>query len=196
MDFNILINLIIIINIVLSLSANIPIAGESFKKKLQPVLTKNKTYLQSFPKYISSLIFLLIIAGLFGLGKMEIQSLTLNIIRVISALMYVLFSWLQIYAIKQLKESYSADLVIYKNHQLIDKGLFRIVRHPIYLSQLFQDFFAGIALINLPIILLTIFVETPLYLARANREEELLERNLSGYSDYKKRTSKWLPKIF
>ncbi len=196
MNYDYLINLIIVINIVLTFSANIPIAGYSFKRKLQPVLSRANSYLQSVPKTISTLIFLLIIAGLFGIGRFEIDNQIVNGLRVVSAILFVFFSWVQIYATKKLGEFYSPDIVVFKNHQVIDDGLYKIIRHPIYLSQFLQDFFAGIALLNLPIILLTTFVELPLYIKRTNLEEKILENNVPAYSDYSKRTGKWFPKIF
>jgi protein-S-isoprenylcysteine O-methyltransferase Ste14 len=196
MNYDYLVNLIIVINIVLTFSANVPLAGRAFKKKLQPTLTKADSYLQNVPKLISTLIFLMIIAGLFGIGKLEIEFKYLNVVRVISSILFVIFSWLQIYAIRQLEEFYSPDIVIFKNHKLIDKGLFKLSRHPIYLSQILQDFFAGLALVNLPIILLTILIELPLYVARTNLEEKYLEKYVTEYSEYKAKVGKWLPKIF
>lgn len=195
MNYDILINLIIVINIVLTFSANIPLASFSFKKKLQPVLTKANSYLQNAPKFISAVIFLMIIAGLFGIGKIEINNQSLNIIRILSALFYSLFSWVQIYSAKQLGEFYSPDIVVYKNHQVVDKGLYGIVRHPFYASQIMQDLFAGIALSNWIILLLTILFEIPLYIARTNLEEKLLIKNLLDYDNYQKRVGKWLPKL-
>lgn len=196
MNIEYLINLIIVINIVLTISANIPLAGQTFKKKLQPVQTKANSYLQGLPKTISTIIFILIILGLFGIGKVQIDLEFIKILRVLSAILFVIFSWVQIYSIKQLGEFYSPDIVIYKTHQIIDKGFFKLIRHPIYLSQVLQDLFAGIALMNLPIVILSLFVEIPLYIGRANLEEKFLEKNLNEYSEYKKRTGKWLPKIF
>ncbi len=195
MNVDYLINLIIVINIILNASANIPVVGQTFKKKLQPVLTKAESYLQSLPKTISTIIFLMIILGLFGIGKIQIEDQSIQLLRIISVLLFVIFSWVQIYSIKLLGEFYSPDIIIYKQHRLIDKGIYKVIRHPIYVSQIFQDFFAGIALMNLPIIFMTIFLEVPLYIARTNLEEKFLERNLTGYIDYKKRTGKWLPKI-
>ncbi len=195
MNYDLLINLIIIINIVLTFSANLPLAGQTFRKKLQPVLTKPKSYLQNVPKYISSLIFLLIIAGLFGLGKIEIKDELIQVIRTIFAGLYVLFSWLQILAAKNLGEFYTQDIVIYKDHKLIDKGFYKIIRHPVYLTQILQDLFAGLALANYLIIPLTLFIEFPLYVLRTNFEEKILTKNLAEYKEYANRTGKWFPKV-
>ncbi|MGB9665135.1 MAG: methyltransferase family protein [Ignavibacteria bacterium] len=195
MNYDILINLIIVINIVLTFSANIPLASFSFKKKLQPLLTKANSFLQGIPKLVSAVIFLLIIAGLFGIGRIEVNNQTLNIIRIIAALIYSFSSWIQIYSAKQLGEFYSPDLVIYKNHKVVDKGLYRLIRHPFYFSQIMQDLFAGIALANWIILLITIAFEIPLYIARANLEEKLMMKNLKDYEVYREKVGKWFPKL-
>lgn len=194
MNFDILINLIIIINIVLTFSANIPLASFSFKKKLQPVLTRATSYIQSTPKLVSSVIFLFIIAGLFGVGKVSVDN-NLTFVRLFAAVFYSVFSWIQIYSAKQLGQYYSPDVVIYKDHKVVNKGLYRIIRHPFYFSQIMQDLLVGIALANWIILLLTIVFEIPLYIARANLEEKLLNKNVTGYQEYQKQVGKWLPKF-
>lgn len=195
MNYDYLINLIIIINIVLTFSANIPLAGETFKRKLQSYLTKPKSYLQSIPKVVSSIIFILIILGLFGIGKVETFFVGYDLIRLVCVGLYVTFSWIQIYSAKQLGSYYTQDVVIFKNHQVIEKGFYKIIRHPFYLSQMLQDLFAGIALSNILILGFTILFEIPLYILRTNFEEKLLEKNLPEYIDYKKKVGKWFLKL-
>lgn len=195
MNYDYLINLIIIINIVLTFSANVPLAGETFKKKLQPVLTKPKSYLQNLPKFISAIIFILIILGLFEIGKIELDFKGFEITRLICALFYIVFSWIQIYSAKNLGQFYTQDIVIFKNHQLVNRGFYKFIRHPFYLSQMLQDFFVGIALSNILVLILTIFFEMPLYFLRTNLEEKILEKNIPEYSDYKKKVGKWFIKF-
>lgn len=195
MNYDILINLIIILNILLTLSANLPLAGQTFKRKLQPVITKPKSYLQNFPKYVSSLIFILIIAGLFGLGKIEIQDGALNILRILFAVLYVISTWVQILSAKNLGEFYTQDIVIFKDHSVVNKGMYKFIRHPVYLTQILQDLFAGLALANYLIVSLTLIVELPLYILRSNLEEKTMKNNLKDYEDYLKNTGKWFPKF-
>lgn len=195
MNYDYLVNLIIVINIVLTFSANLPLAGETFKKKLQPVLTKPKSYLQSLPKIVSSVIFIFIVLGLFGIGKIDWNFKGSEIIRIFSALLYVLFSWIQIYSARNLGQFYTQDIVVFKNHELVSKGFYRFIRHPFYLSQMLHDLFAGVALSNAIILTLTIFCEIPLYIFRANLEEKILEKNIPYYSDYKKKVGKWFIKF-
>lgn len=196
MNYDYLINLIIIINIVLTFSANVPLAGETFKKKLQPVLTKPKSYLQTLPKFVSASIFIFTILGLFEIGKIEMNLKGSEITRLICGLLYVVFSWIQIYSAKNLGQFYTQDIVIFKNHQLVNKGFYKLIRHPFYLSQMLQDFFVGIALSNILILILTLLFEIPLYILRTNLEEKILEKNIPDYSDYKKKVGKWFIKFY
>ena len=196
MNYDYLINLIFVINIVLTISANLPLAGQTFKHKLAPVSYKPKTFLQNTPKYVSAIIFIMIILGLFGIGKIKLNNSSINLIRLISTIFYVVFTWIQIYAAKQLKQFYTQDIIVFKDQEIFQNGWYGLVRHPIYLSQIFQDLFAGIALLNYLILIITLFIEIPLYIMRANLEEEILSKNFPYYNDYKKLVGKWFPKIF
>ncbi|MBE6024445.1 MAG: isoprenylcysteine carboxylmethyltransferase family protein [Cellulosilyticum sp.] len=81
----------------------------------------------------------------------------------------------------------SRTVEIQKGQKVIDKGLYGIVRHPMY--------FATILLfLSIPIILgslvafILFLVFYPIILAkRIKNEEYVLERGLSGYAEYKKR---------
>lgn len=80
----------------------------------------------------------------------------------------------------------SRTVKVQENQKVIDSGLYGIVRHPMYAATL-------VLFIAMPLILgslysLIIFLIYPLIIAvRIKGEEELLERELEGYSEYKKK---------
>jgi protein-S-isoprenylcysteine O-methyltransferase Ste14 len=84
-----------------------------------------------------------------------------------------------------------------RGHVVIDSGLYEYVRHPMYTG--FILFFAGMALWH-GSIFVTLLVSVSLFLALAYRirsEEEVLEKDLEGYLEYKKKVkSKIFPKLF
>ena len=69
---------------------------------------------------------------------------------------------------------------------MVDTGLYGIVRHPMYSATL-------LLFLSMPIVLgslyaFIIFLAYPFIIAkRIKGEEELLERELEGYSEYKKK---------
>lgn len=89
------------------------------------------------------------ILGLFGIGKIKLNNSSINLIRLISTIFYVVFTWIQIYAGKQLKQFYAQDVIVFKNQEIFQNGWYGLVRHTIYLSQICQDLFAATALTNI-----------------------------------------------
>ena len=80
----------------------------------------------------------------------------------------------------------SRTIEVQENQKVIDTGLYGIVRHPMYMSTLLlflsMPFVLG-SVISFAILLLYI----PIIAKRILNEEQVLERGLAGYADYKKR---------
>ena len=80
----------------------------------------------------------------------------------------------------------SRTIEVQKNQKVIDTGLYGIVRHPMYAATILL--FLSMPLILGSIISFIIFLVYPFIIAkRIKNEEELLERELMGYSEYKKK---------
>lgn len=80
----------------------------------------------------------------------------------------------------------SRTVEIQENQQVIDTGLYRIVRHPMYGATLLM--FCSIPLILGSIESFLIFLAYPfLLIRRIENEERLLEKELSGYQAYQKK---------
>lgn len=84
-----------------------------------------------------------------------------------------------------------------ENHELVETGLYKVIRHPGYLGQLM--IFAGIAisLSNwLAVLLMMIPVATG-YVYRIKVEEDfMIEQMGERYLDYQKRTKRMIPMVY
>ena len=95
-----------------------------------------------------------------------------------------------------LRTNYSSTLVIREGHELVDRGVYRVVRHPIYLGTLLV--MIGLPLgvsswIGLPPMLLLI----PLFLYRMRIEERLLVEEFGDeYRSYMARTKRLVPLVY
>ena len=91
---------------------------------------------------------------------------------------------------------YSSTLVIKENHQLITHGIYRFVRHPIYLGNI--TLFLGIAVYVSSLYgFLTLLGLIPVFLVRIRMEERLLTEEFGDkHRTYKKNTRKLFPFIF
>lgn len=80
----------------------------------------------------------------------------------------------------------SRTVEVQENQKVVDTGLYGIVRHPMYSATL-------IIFLNMPLVLNSIWsfalmlLYIPIIVKRIGNEEKVLERDLAGYADYKKR---------
>lgn len=80
----------------------------------------------------------------------------------------------------------SRTIEVQENQKVIDTGLYGIVRHPMYSVTLLL--FLSMPLILGSIYALLVFLAYPFIIAkRIKDEEKLLEKELDGYSEYKKK---------
>ena len=133
---------------------------------------------------LSGLMFILgfVMAGLnYRYGWIEIPK-----IGVIIGVIIFLISYL-IYA-EVLRENVylSRTIEVKKGQKVIDTGLYGIVRHPMYTATIFL--FLSMPLILGSVISFVIFLIYPLIIIkRIKNEERVLERELDGYMEYKKK---------
>jgi protein-S-isoprenylcysteine O-methyltransferase len=100
-------------------------------------------------------------------------------------------------AIYQLRHFFTVNVALSKDHELIQTGLYRCVRHPSYTGALISFLGLGVAFAN-P--LSTFAISVPIFLVFRFRiaveETVLLDHFGSTYSDYCARTARLLPGVW
>lgn len=188
------INIIVGFNLIATFGANMSGAKKGFKSSITQAKEKPRTYLQKLPVVLSTLTLIALIFAVFQVGTLEYDNKVYSL-RLIGLAFYLVFSWIQIWAYKALGESYSQDVMIFRQHKLVKKGPYKFLRHPQYLSQILMDLGAGIATLSFIIIPLAV-IEIPFLIMRANLEEKLLAKNFKEAFDiYKKKSGFLLPFI-
>lgn len=102
---------------------------------------------------------------------------------------------IRFFAFKELKELSYPHIRIKKNHALIKSGLFRYIRHPIYLSDMISVFCVPL-FFNVYVALIFAFLMIPGLIIRIETEEEVLSEHVKGYKKYVKRTKKLIPFVW
>jgi len=191
------INIILLINLVVTMSANASAAKKGVRISVLKVTERPESFLQKFPPNISALILILTIVGAFNVLVLpEAFKEQYAICRYIGLAIYIIFSWVQVVSFKELGNNYAQDVVILKEHKLIETGIYKYIRHPQYLSQFLSDLGAGIALLSYIIIPLVILVELPLFIMRAFLEEKILLKHFKeNFIAYKKKSKFMIPFI-
>ena len=143
---------------------------------------------------LSGLMFLsgFVLAGLnYRFNWIEMPNIVVYISSILFIISYVLYA-------EVLRENtyLSRTIEVQKNQKVIDTGLYGIVRHPMYAVTILL--FLSIPLILGSIISFFVFLIYPIIIAkRIKNEEEVLEKNLKGYKEYKNKVKyKMIPFIW
>ena len=154
---------------------------EFLKRRLN---AKEKQKEQGLVVTLSGLMFVFgfIISGLdFRFGWSTLPKSVVIVATIIFLLAYLMYS-------EVIRENayLSRTIEVQENQKVIDTGLYRIVRHPMYTATLFL-------FLSVPVILgsvygLLVFLVYPFIIAtRIKYEEEFLEKELEGYTEYKQK---------
>lgn len=145
---------------------------------------KEKEKDQSLVVKLSGLMFLagFILAGLgFRFGWYTLPRAVVIVGAVLFLIAYALYA-------EVLRENtyLSRTIGIQENQKVIDTGLYGIVRHPMYAVTLLL--FLSMPLVLGSVYSLIVFLAYPFIIAkRIKGEEELLEKELAGYKEYKQK---------
>lgn len=97
-----------------------------------------------------------------------------------------LFSYI-LYAEVMRENVYLSRIIeVQKGQKVVDTGLYSIVRHPMYAATLFM-FLAIPLILGSVISFLIMLLYIPIIRLRIRNEEHLLESELAGYKEYKRR---------
>jgi protein-S-isoprenylcysteine O-methyltransferase Ste14 len=104
---------------------------------------------------------------------------------------------IRVTSILTLKQHFTYTVTKIENHELIETGLYKIIRHPGYLGQLIIFLGISTCLSNWISILLMIIPVMSGYLNRINVEEKFMAEQMGQkYLDYQKRTKRLIPLIY
>ena len=188
------VNIIILLNVVATFGANVTGAKRGLKSSVSEIREKPKTFLQKYPPAISMLSLVALILAVFQIGTLEYLE-EYSSIRYIGLVVYLVFSWVQVWSFKTLGDNYSQDIMVKKNHELITKGPFKLIRHPQYLCQILLDIGATAATLSY-IVGGFALIEIPIYIMRASMEDKLLAKHFAEkFSEYKKKSGFMIPFI-
>jgi protein-S-isoprenylcysteine O-methyltransferase Ste14 len=120
-----------------------------------------------------------------------------NSLFIIGSIVAVIGLIIRVTSILKLKHQFTYTVTKIENHQLIDTGLYKYIRHPGYLGQIL--IFLGIAtsLSNWISILSMMIPVLAGYINRIIIEEKFMTQQMGNkYIDYQSRTNRLIPKIF
>jgi len=100
-------------------------------------------------------------------------------------------------AIAQLGRFHTPNVAVRRDHQLMESGLYRLVRHPSYLGALIAFFGFSVALGNWLSIIVVMLITPSIYLFRIREEEAALAAAFGDdYRAYCRRTKRLIPGLY
>jgi protein-S-isoprenylcysteine O-methyltransferase Ste14 len=104
---------------------------------------------------------------------------------------------IRVTSILKLKQQFTYTVTRIENHELIETGFYKIIRHPGYLGQIIIFLGTSVCLSNWLSILLMIIPVLLGYLNRINVEERFMAERLGQkYLYYRKRTKRLIPFVY
>jgi protein-S-isoprenylcysteine O-methyltransferase Ste14 len=104
---------------------------------------------------------------------------------------------LRIGAVATLKGQFTTHVAILGQHSLVDKGIYRIIRHPAYLGHLASLFGMGLVTANWVSLVVLIVLPLAALVYRIQVEEQALLRHFgSAYRAYVRRTHRLIPGVW
>ena len=155
---------------------------------------KEKESEQKSVVVLSGIMFLVgfVIAGLnYRFNWIQLPNIVVIVASIIFLLSYILYA-----EVLRENEFLSRTIEVQKNQKVIDTGLYGIVRHPMYFATTFL--FLSMPLILGSFISFIIFLVYPfIIIKRIKNEEQVLEKELKGYKEYKKKVKyKMIPFVW
>ena len=121
---------------------------------------KKKREVKSIVETVSMTLFFILcyIVNVLGIGFYSYHNLYLNIFATLVYILGVSFNLLGRY---YLGLNWGNHVVIYKNHTLVQNGVYKIVRHPLYASIIWMIYAVGVIYQNYMIYILNTLIFIP-----------------------------------
>ena len=134
----------------------------------------------------------------FSIGSTKIGRLNhWDTFFIIGAILVLIGLIIRINSILTLKQHFTYTVTEIESHEIIEKGLYKYIRHPGYLGQLIIFLGISTSLANWLSVLLMILSVLIGYSYRITIEEQFMKQQLGQkYLDYQKRTKRLIPIIY
>ena len=156
--------------------------------------TKNKQKSQVATWRMAIFFVLVYLAIRFRIWIYSIQNLQIYLI-IIWIIITIISTVFNIVWRFYLSTNWANNIKIYKDHKLINTWPYKIVRHPLYASLIWINYWLWLIYSNWLVFVLATCIFIPMMIYRAKQEEKLLEKNFWEYKDYKKKVWMFFPKI-
>jgi protein-S-isoprenylcysteine O-methyltransferase Ste14 len=132
-----------------------------------------------------------------------LQNFRFQVYGLVGVILSVIGTYLRLKALSELKKkarfkslASTGRLQVVEGHQLVKDGLYRHIRHPVYLGEIIRDFGFVMVFSSLYGVFLVAIATTFLLFRIEIEEKMLIEAFGEEYKEYQKNTKKLIPYIY
>ncbi len=140
------------------------------------------------------LAYYLILVSKAGIVDLKLQLIG-QLLTILGIAMIIIGCFANIMGRFNLGRNWSNQIKIYKEQTLVQTGMYRIVRHPLYASIILMFYGGCLVYRNILAFLAVSIVFVPFMYYRAKQEEALLLQRFPNYKEYRKSTGMFFPII-
>jgi protein-S-isoprenylcysteine O-methyltransferase Ste14 len=164
-----------------------------FQKRKQ-IKREKKSFVETGTMFLFFFLFYSLIR--FGIGRFTIPSTAIKTgIMMIGSLALIVGCFVNVRGRLDLGKNWANQIKIYQDHAIISKGMYGIVRHPLYASIIWMFFGAGLVYLNYLALLSNLLIFIPCMYYRAKQEETALVQEFEAYKTYQKNVGMFFPKV-
>jgi len=120
-----------------------------------------------------------------------------QVVALVGVVLFALGILLRWWAILVLGRFFTVDVTIERDHELVERGPFRVLRHPSYAGVLLAFVGFALSLLNWAALLVVLLPISAAFVHRMNVEEKALTDALgSTYTEYMSRTKRLVPFVY
>jgi protein-S-isoprenylcysteine O-methyltransferase Ste14 len=158
------------------------------------VQKKKKSIVETGTMTLFFLVYYAIVRSRVGIIPIQI-GITKTLLMILGTVMIVMGCIVNITGRLNLGRNWANQIKNYQEHTLVQSGMYKVVRHPLYASIILMFYGACLVYRNIVSFIAVSIVFVPFMIYRARQEENLLIQRFPQYHEYKQSTGMFFPKI-
>jgi protein-S-isoprenylcysteine O-methyltransferase len=139
----------------------------------------------------------MVVAGIVAVNLPQAHSDALDGLRAVGAAVFIVGLALRWYSIFYLGRFFTVNVAIASDHQVIDTGPYRFIRHPSYTGALLEFIGFGVTYANWLALVIVVLPALMAFIWRMGIEERALSQALGErYTQYMARTRRLIPGVY
>lgn len=168
--------------------------SSQLKPRPRPEVKKPHSWLQAWPNVTLALFVIFCVAALFfDLGTLHLDQAAL-LFQLPGLLLSIAATSLSLRAEVELGDQFDGSMQVWTGQQLVTKGLYSLVRHPVYLATVALWLGTGLGMLSWLLLVIGLAIMLPTFYLRCRREEQLMLDHFGLlYRSYQARVPRLFP---